>query len=115
MARADACEIKRQAHARSRAPLRLMVRPRNRTTGSHAMSTKLHLIALAALPPESKIANAYASMNLADAYSIELPSGASNNPELLARFIFSHQASWIRGLIGIRDAIVGRFGLKTAK
>jgi hypothetical protein len=79
------------------------------------MSTKLHLIALAALPPESKIANAYASMNLADAYSIELPSGASNNPELLARFIFSHQASWIRGLIGIRDAIVGRFGLKTAK
>src|SRR4051812_12088628 len=54
-------------------------------------------------------------MNLADAYSIELPSGASTDPELLARFIFSHQASWINRLIAIRDAFVGRFGLKTAR
>src|SRR3979411_2507268 len=67
------------------------------------------------LPPESGIARAYESTNLADAYSIELPSGASTNPELLARFIFSHQAPWVSSLIAVRDAIVGRFGLKTAK
>jgi hypothetical protein len=79
------------------------------------MSTQLHRVTLASLPPESRIAKAYVSTNLADAYSIELPSGASTNPELLARFIFSHQAPWIRGLIAFRDAIVGRFGLKTAK
>jgi hypothetical protein len=67
------------------------------------------------LPPESAIAKAYPSMNLADAYAIELPAGASTNPELLARFIFAHQAPWIGSLIKVRDALVGGFGLKTAK
>ena len=33
----------------------------------------------------------------------------------MARFIFSHQAPWISSLIAVRDAIDGRFGLKTAK
>ena len=79
------------------------------------MSTQHHRVTLVSLPPESRIAKAYASTNLADAYSIELPSGASTDPELLARFIFSHQAPWISSLISVRDAIVGRFGLKTAK
>ncbi|HEX7889945.1 MAG TPA: DUF2867 domain-containing protein [Ramlibacter sp.] len=54
-------------------------------------------------------------MNLADAYSIELPTGASTNPELLARFIFAHQAPWIGRLMTARDALVASFGLKTAK
>src|SRR5882757_8671454 len=94
--------------------LACFVRPQNRTTGSHTMSTQHHRVTLVSLPPESRIAKAYASTNLADAYSIELPSGASTNPELLARFIFSHQAPWISSLIAVRDAIVGRFGLKTA-
>jgi hypothetical protein len=67
------------------------------------------------LPPESAIAKAYASMNLADAYAIELPAGASTNPELLARFIFAHQAPWIGSLMKVRDALVSGFGLKTAR
>ncbi|WP_022976052.1 DUF2867 domain-containing protein [Nevskia ramosa] len=79
------------------------------------MATPNHRVKLVSLPPESKISKAFASTNLADAYSIELPSRASTNPELLARFIFSHRAPWIRNLIAVRDAIVGRLGLKTAK
>ena len=79
------------------------------------MSIEHHRVTAVSLPQESGVANVYASANLADAYSIELPSGASTNPELLARFIFSHQAPWISSLISVRDAIVGRFGLKTAK
>jgi len=67
------------------------------------------------LPPESGIARAYASPNLADAYSIELPPGALTDPLLLARFIFSHQPPWVSTLTAIRDALVGKFGLKTAK
>ena len=67
------------------------------------------------LPAESVIAKAYASVNFADAYAIELPSCASTNPELLARFIIANQASWIRRLTMIRDVLVGGFGLKTAK
>jgi hypothetical protein len=54
-------------------------------------------------------------MNLADAYSIELPTGASTNPELLARFIFSQQAPWVSSLMTVRDALVAGFGLKTTK
>jgi len=79
------------------------------------MSTEYHHATSVPLPPESAIAKAYASMSLADAYSIELPAGASTNPELLARFIFTHQAPWISSLMTVRDALVASFGLKTAK
>jgi len=79
------------------------------------MSTEHHHVTPVSLPPESGIAKTYASMNLADAYSIELPTGASTNPELLARFIFSQQVPWVSGLMTVRDALVAGFGLKTAK
>jgi len=79
------------------------------------MSTEHHHAKRVSLPPESEIAKVYSSMNLADAYSIALPAGASTNPELLARFIFAHQAPWIGRLIAIRDALVAGFGLKTGK
>lgn len=79
------------------------------------MSTQQHRATPVSLPPESAISRAYASTNLADAYSIELPPGASTNPELLARFIFSQQALWVSSLMAVRDAVVGRLGLKTAK
>ena len=48
------------------------VRPQNRTPGSHTMSTQHHCVSPVSLPPESRIAKAYASTNLADAYSVEL-------------------------------------------
>jgi hypothetical protein len=79
------------------------------------VSTQQHRATPVSIPPESRIVKAFASTNLADAYSIELPPETSSNPELLARFIFSHQARWINSLIAVRDAIVGGFGLKTAK
>jgi hypothetical protein len=68
-----------------------------------------------ALPSRSAVATAFKSVNLADAFSIQLPAGASSNPDVLARFIFSVQPSWIAGLTNVRDAIVAAFGLKTAK
>jgi hypothetical protein len=54
-------------------------------------------------------------MNLADAFSIRLPADASANPDVLARFIFAEQPSWIGALIQVRDGIVAGFGLKTAR
>ena len=79
------------------------------------MSIEQRPVRSVSVPRESEIAKAYASMNLADAYSIELPAGASTNPERLARFIFAHQAPWISRLMTVRDALVAGFGLKTAK
>jgi hypothetical protein len=67
-----------------------------------------------AVPAESGVARLYAAPDLADAYAVRLPDNASSDPELLARFVFAHQAAWVGRLLGIRDAIVARFGLKTA-
>jgi len=57
----------------------------------------------------------YEHPSLADAYTIRLPDNATTDPELLARFMFSHQAAWVAKLLRVRDALVAGFGLKTAK
>ncbi len=79
------------------------------------MSGEFKRVTPVALPAQSRITHLYTSVNLADAFAIRLPAGASNDPALLARFIISHQPSWIGGLTKVRDMIVAGFGLKTAK
>src|SRR4029077_11216256 len=79
------------------------------------MPSKLALVEQVAIPSQSAVATAFKSVNLADAFSIQLPSDASKNPYVLARFIFSVHPSWIGALINVRDAIVAGLGLKTAK
>ncbi|HXA48163.1 MAG TPA: DUF2867 domain-containing protein, partial [Burkholderiaceae bacterium] len=66
-------------------------------------------------PSESQVAHMYPQTDLADAYAIRLPNDAITDPELLARFIFSQQGSWVAGLMTIRDATMARFGVKTSK
>ena len=79
------------------------------------MPSKFTLVEQVALPSQSAVATAFKSVNLADAFSIQLPSDASINPDVLARFIFSVQPFWIGVLTHVRDEIVAGFGLKTAK
>jgi hypothetical protein len=67
-----------------------------------------------AVPRESRVAQLYETTNLADAYALRLPEGAIADPELLARFIFSNQAAWIKPLLRMRDALVAGFGIKTS-
>jgi hypothetical protein len=82
--------------------------------GAH-MVNEFTLATAVALPVESGVTHLYKSVNLADAFAIRLPSSASNDPDLLARFIFSHQPSWAGTLLGVRDVLVAGFGLKTSK
>lgn len=79
------------------------------------MPSEFTLVRPVALPAKSGIAHVYTSVNLADAFAIRLPLSASSDPDQLARFIFTHQPSWIGNLTRIRDVIVACFGLKTAK
>jgi hypothetical protein len=79
------------------------------------MPTKFSTTTAIDLPPQSRITDMYAAPNLADAFSIPLPEGASGDPELMARFILSHQPSWIATLTKVRDIVVAGCGLKTAK
>jgi len=67
------------------------------------------------LPASSRVTRLYAHPNLADAYAIRLPDNATTDPELLARFMFSHQPAWVGQLLRVRDTLVAGFGLKTAK
>lgn len=66
-----------------------------------------------ALPPESDVTRLYAEPDLADAFAIRLPDDASDDPEVLARFMFTHQAEWVGKLMALRDALVARVGITT--
>ncbi|MES2104920.1 MAG: DUF2867 domain-containing protein [Pseudomonadota bacterium] len=78
------------------------------------MDNDRHSVELIALPAESQISDIYPSMDLADAYAIRLPENAITDPELLARFVLSHQAPWVAGLMRLRDMLVAGFGIKTS-
>ena len=71
-------------------------------------------LTVTAIPSESSITHIYATTDLADAFAITLPAGASSNPEQLARFIFEQQPKWINALLKLRDALVAGFGIKTS-
>ena len=79
------------------------------------MSSELTLVKPVALPTQSAVATVYESMDLADAFAIQLPFGTSSDPDILWRFLIAQQPSWIGWLTSVRDAIVACIGLKTAK
>jgi hypothetical protein len=66
------------------------------------------------LPAASRIAELYAGADLADSYAVVLPPNASRNAEILTRFVLATQPAWLTMMMGVRDAIAGRFGIKTA-
>ncbi|MGO4451493.1 DUF2867 domain-containing protein [Phyllobacterium sp. TAF24] len=79
------------------------------------MPTKYALVTSVPIPAEAVVGHTYELVHLADAYSVQLPSGTLTDPELLARFLFSQQPRWIGGLMKMRDALVAGLGLKTAR
>lgn len=82
---------------------------------SLAMQTREWSVAPVSVPGDSRVAGIYDAPYLADAYAIRLPEDAITDPEVLARFLFAHQPSWVAGLLSVRDAVVARLGLKTAR
>jgi len=70
-----------------------------------------------ALPPGASIAPLYPGSNLADAYAVDLPNARARelDMESLARQLLGSQPGWAQSLMVLRDAIVARFGIKTAR
>lgn len=66
------------------------------------------------LPSGSCIADRFAGADLVDAYAIRLPPDSSRDIETLTRFMLGDEAPWLRLLMGVRDAVVAGFGLKTS-
>jgi hypothetical protein len=81
----------------------------------NSMPTEYERVTSVPMPAETAVGHTYELVNLADSYSVRLPSGTSTDPERLARFLFSQQPAWIGGLVKMRDALVAGFGLKTAR
>ncbi len=79
------------------------------------MPNEFTAVAPVSLPAQSGIAHVYPSVHLADAFEISLPADATRDPDTLARFIFAEQPAWVGFLLGLRDAIVARLGLKTTR
>jgi hypothetical protein len=68
-----------------------------------------------AIPSDSALAPLYAGADLLDAFAIPLPSGASDDPEALARVAFERQAAWIRALTWLRDAAMATVGVRSSR
>jgi len=68
------------------------------------------------LPQQASIAGLYPGSHLADAYQIALPSSRARTMDMesLARVLLGSQPRWAQALMVLRDAIVARFGIKTA-
>lgn len=64
-------------------------------------------------PPMSAIADWYRGADLLDSYAVTLPHAAPEDLATLARALFSRPPLWIRGLLRLRDQIVGPLGVKT--
>lgn len=73
------------------------------------------MAAAVALPTGSRIADRFAGADLVDAYAIGLPQGTSHDVETLTRFMLGEEAPWLRLLMGVRDAVVAGFGIKTSR
>ncbi|GAB3347456.1 DUF2867 domain-containing protein [Lysobacter tyrosinilyticus] len=79
-----------------------------------AMRNQNPVVSPVVLPAESQISGFYPSVTFADAYAIRLPTHASRDPEVLARFLFARPPSIVRSLLKVRDLLVAPFGIKTA-
>jgi len=69
----------------------------------------------AALPTDSRLVDLYPGADLADAFAVLLPADATRDIERLAKAVFAQPSPWFKALLGLRDAIVGNLGIKTAK
>ncbi len=76
-----------------------------------------NVVRAVALPPGASIAPLYEGSNLADAYGVDLPTERARQMDMesLARVLLGSQPRWAQWLMVLRDAIVARFGIKTAK
>jgi hypothetical protein len=67
------------------------------------------------MPSNSVLAPLYAGADLLDAFAIQLPAGASDDLEVLARAALERQAWWIRALTRVRDVVMATVAVKSSR
>lgn len=67
-------------------------------------------------PAESGVASWFDAADLADAFAVPIDAAdVAKGVDSLARSAFGDPAPWIRLLLGLRDALVAGFGVKTSQ
>lgn len=67
------------------------------------------------VPSDSVLAPLYVGAHLLDAFAIHLPTGASDDVEVLTRVALERPAWWIRALTWARDAMMATVGVKSSR
>lgn len=65
-------------------------------------------------PRDSELTPLFDGADLVDAFAIRLPREATADIGALARAVLGHPPGWLRGLLGVRDAVMGTVGVKTS-
>lgn len=81
-------------------------------TFGKASGIKAHAVPV---PSDSVLAPLYLGADLLDAYAVQLPVGATDDVEVLARAGYERQAWWIRALTGTRDVAMATVGVKSSR
>ena len=63
-------------------------------------------------PASSAIAGWFPHADLVDSYTIDIPAGKSDAPEI-ARAMLGRSPPWLKTLLAIRDTVMARLGVKT--
>ncbi len=87
-------------------------RPLTRDDGNR--SADLHRARPIELPSESRLASGFDHADLADAYSISLPTRATGDVVELARAVMAARPGFVGPLMGARDLVMGSLGVKTS-
>jgi hypothetical protein len=65
-------------------------------------------------PPDCAIAGDYPGADLADAFAVDLPGGGPHDIRRLAMAALAEPPAWLRLALNVRDAVAGRFGIRTS-
>ena len=90
--------------------------PRNHTDACAVRSGPGHGVREVPPPAESGVASWFDAADLADAYAVAIDAAdVAKGVDSLARSAFGDPAPWFRLLLGLRDALVAYFGVKTSQ
>ncbi len=76
---------------------------------AHSTSRKIQQVPV---PRGSLVAQAFATTDYADAYSVRLPTGTATDVDSVVRTLFTAHPRWIDALMELRNNLVRRIGLK---
>jgi hypothetical protein len=90
--------------------------PRTHTDADAVRSGPCHDVREVPPPAESGVASWFDAADLADAFAVPIDAAdVAKGVDSLARSAFGDPAPWIRLLLGLRDALVAGFGVKTSQ